>query len=90
VRASLRCSLDMYRFQLRLVLEKDGVVLRYRKILETLPDSIIFAHEFHDIAVSGRWIVVRRKWNDRRLYRVSMKDVLKAAKRKPKPTRRRR
>jgi hypothetical protein len=48
VRASLRCSLDMYRFQLRLVLEKDGVVLRDRKILETLPDAIIFAHEFHD------------------------------------------
>lgn len=59
VQASLLCSLDPERFRLNLKLEKKGVAAVERRILETKPDELIFAHRFKDVLVDGDSVVVK-------------------------------
>jgi hypothetical protein len=53
-------------------LERDGVELMNRRILCTMPDSDFFHHEFKDVGVEGRSIVVRRRLGTKPLYKVPL------------------
>jgi hypothetical protein len=63
VHANLLCDMDTHRFRLRLCLERKGNVIFDRYILETLPDEVIFDHQFKDVVAMGDTIVVRTKMN---------------------------
>jgi hypothetical protein len=64
LQASLRCSLDMEKFVLRLVLERKGIVVYDAPILETKPDELIFAYQFKDVVLDGQTLVVRNKLDE--------------------------
>lgn len=61
LQASLLCSLDTEKFALTLKLEREGVTVFEKKILETLPDELIFAYQFKEVALEGETIVVKDK-----------------------------
>lgn len=57
IRATLICDLDTERFALTLQLKRGTWEQRVR-VLETLPDEIIFQHKFKDVLVKGNSVVV--------------------------------
>ncbi|MCC7509157.1 MAG: hypothetical protein IT464_07255 [Planctomycetes bacterium] len=61
LRASLLCSMDSERFQLTLKLERKGATVFERVILTEMPDETCFAHQFKDVVLKGRKILVRPK-----------------------------
>jgi len=61
LRASLLCSMDSERFQLTLKLERKGATVFEKVILTEMPDETCFAHQFKDVVLKGRKILVRPK-----------------------------
>jgi hypothetical protein len=72
--AQLVCTLDDDRFRLVLELKNDVKLLWNGQILETLPDEIIFAHRFKEVAFEEDSIVVKDKFGDS-LFRLPLSAV---------------
>ncbi len=74
ITALLVCSLDQYKFILRLILKRDQLVIFEKQILETKPDEIIFAYRFKNMFINNDELVVADKFGDS-LYRMNIKDL---------------
>jgi len=79
LRATLLCSMDSERFQLTLKLERKGSTVFEKVILTEMPDETCFAHQFKDVVLKGRKILVRPKhWEvpgTPPLFVLDLKDV---------------
>ena len=64
LRATLLCSMDSERFTLRLRLERKGNIIFEEQILETEPDEIMFVHQFKEVVLKDKKVVVNDKFGD--------------------------
>ena len=74
IRATLACKLTISEFTLNLSVSRSDRVLFDQTILRTLPDEIIFEHQFRDMSVTGDELIVTGKFGHT-LYTLPLSEL---------------
>jgi hypothetical protein len=62
LKCRLLCELELSSFHLTLEVERKGEVFFAQEILRTLPDEIIYAHQFKDLSLEGETLLLKDKF----------------------------
>ncbi|CAH0226934.1 hypothetical protein SRABI118_02365 [Massilia sp. Bi118] len=62
LKCRLTCKLDLSWFYLVLEVERDGQCIFSQEILRTLPDALMYTHQFKDIELNDHVLAVKNKF----------------------------
>jgi len=81
-KCTLRCELTLDEFHLNLVITKKKNVIFSQKILDTVPDEIVFTPMFKDVKLIGNSLIIIDKF-DNTIFSVAISELKLHSTRKP-------